>query len=150
MKSKSENNNIQFTMKICKCAFQIQTLKWKIPYKRQKNVMTGRVLNVGVFLLRCLMCLFAQSCPTLWSHGLEPARLLCPWNAPGKDTGAGCHAPRGPNCSLHSPCLFLHSCTHTQSPSWVWHTQLLKEEIWVSSLTVPPCSPSQMFYCPPC
>ena len=23
--------------------------------------------------------------------GLQPTRLLCPWNFPGKDTGAGCH-----------------------------------------------------------
>ena len=25
-------------------------------------------------------------------HGLQPARLLCPWDSPGKDTGEGCHA----------------------------------------------------------
>ena len=25
------------------------------------------------------------------SHGLEPARLLCPWDSPGENTGAGCH-----------------------------------------------------------
>ena len=24
-------------------------------------------------------------------HGLEPARLLCPWDSPGKKTGVGCH-----------------------------------------------------------
>ena len=24
-------------------------------------------------------------------HGLQPTRLLCPWNAPGKNTGVGCH-----------------------------------------------------------
>ena len=24
-------------------------------------------------------------------HGLEPTRLLCPWNFPGKNTGVGCH-----------------------------------------------------------
>ena len=23
--------------------------------------------------------------------GLQPARLLCPWNSPGKKTGVGCH-----------------------------------------------------------
>ena len=23
---------------------------------------------------------------SLWSHGLQPAKLLCPWNAPGKNT----------------------------------------------------------------
>ena len=26
-------------------------------------------------------------------HGLQPARLLCPCNFPGKNTGAGCHFP---------------------------------------------------------
>ena len=25
------------------------------------------------------------------SHGLQPARLLCPWDFPGKNTGVGCH-----------------------------------------------------------
>ena len=25
-------------------------------------------------------------------HGLQPNRLFCPWNSPGKNTGVGCHA----------------------------------------------------------
>ena len=25
-------------------------------------------------------------------HGLQPARLLCPWDSLGKNTGVGCHA----------------------------------------------------------
>ena len=25
-------------------------------------------------------------------HRLQPARLLCPWDSPGKNTGEGCHA----------------------------------------------------------
>ena len=33
-----------------------------------------------------------HSCLTLRSHGLQPARLLCPWASPGKNTGVGCHA----------------------------------------------------------
>ena len=37
--------------------------------------------------------LVTQSCPTLCNpHGLWPARLLCPWNSPGKNTGVGCHS----------------------------------------------------------
>ena len=24
-------------------------------------------------------------------HGLKPARLLCPWDSPGKNIGVGCH-----------------------------------------------------------
>ena len=35
--------------------------------------------------------LVARSCPTLWPHGLKPASLLCPWDSPGKNNGAGCH-----------------------------------------------------------
>ena len=31
-------------------------------------------------------------CLTLRAHGLKPARLLCPWDSPGKNTGVGCHA----------------------------------------------------------
>ena len=31
----------------------------------------------------------AQSCLTLCN--LQPTRLLCPWDFPGKDTGVGCH-----------------------------------------------------------
>ena len=27
----------------------------------------------------------------LLPHGLQPARLLCPWDSPGKNTGVGCH-----------------------------------------------------------
>ena len=40
-----------------------------------------------------VFCLVTQSCLTLlWPHGLPPARLLCPWDSPGKNTGVGCHS----------------------------------------------------------
>ena len=35
--------------------------------------------------------LVTQSCLTLRPHGLEPARLLSPWNFPGKNNAVGCH-----------------------------------------------------------
>ena len=28
---------------------------------------------------------------SLQHHGLQPSRLLCPWDFPGKNTGVGCH-----------------------------------------------------------
>ena len=35
-----------------------------------------------------------QSCPTLCDpHRLQSARLLCPWNSSGKNTGAGLSFP---------------------------------------------------------
>ena len=29
---------------------------------------------------------------SLWPHGVEPTRLFCPWDSPGKNTGVGWHA----------------------------------------------------------
>ena len=29
---------------------------------------------------------------SFWPHGLQPTRLLCPWNFPSKNAGVGCHA----------------------------------------------------------
>ena len=37
-------------------------------------------------------CSVTHSCPTLLQpHGLQPTRLLCLWDSPGKNPGAGCH-----------------------------------------------------------
>ena len=64
--------------------------------------------------------------------GLQPARLLCPWDSPGKNTGVGCHAllqgifpPQGSNpcllCLLHCrwilyPLSYLGSLMFTDDP----------------------------------
>ena len=41
----------------------------------------------------CVHAKSLQSCPTLVRpHGLQPVRLLCPWDSPGKNTEVGCHA----------------------------------------------------------
>ena len=41
------------------------------------------------------VCMCAHICSVMSGsfqpHGLYPARLLCPWNLPGNNTGAGCH-----------------------------------------------------------
>ena len=29
---------------------------------------------------------------SFWPHGLQPSRLLCLWDSPGKNTGVGCHS----------------------------------------------------------
>ena len=36
-------------------------------------------------------CSVAKSCLTLQPHGLQPARLLCSWDYPGKNTRVGWH-----------------------------------------------------------
>ena len=45
----------------------------------------GRLCNVCCWFI-------TKSCLTLlWPHGLYPARLLCPWDLPGKNAGTGRH-----------------------------------------------------------
>ena len=45
-----------------------------------------------------------------WPHGLQPIRLLCPWDFPGKSTGVGCH------CLLWFCSLFI-PINHILKPS---------------------------------
>ena len=41
----------------------------------------------------CSCCLVASVVSnSLWPHGLQPTRLLCPWDSPDKNTGVGCHS----------------------------------------------------------
>ena len=36
------------------------------------------------------MCVYSVVPDSLRPHGLQPTRLLCPWDSPGKNTGVGC------------------------------------------------------------
>ena len=45
----------------------------------------------GHWILSLHTCSLAQLCLTLRPHGPQPARILCPWDSPGKNTGVGCH-----------------------------------------------------------
>ena len=63
-------------------------------------------------LWACMYAVTSVVSDSLRPFGLWPARLLCPWNSPGKNTGVGCYAllqgifpTRGLNPCL--PCL-LH------------------------------------------
>ena len=56
---------------------------------------------------------------SLQPHGLQPTRLLCPWDSPGKTTGEGYHfllqaifPTQGSNhCLLHSRWCLYHYAT---------------------------------------
>ena len=49
---------------------------------------------------------------SLWPHGLQPTRLLCPWDFPGKSTGVGCH------CLL---CLTVINFSQSRCNCWKWN-----------------------------
>ena len=44
----------------------------------------------SVYVCVCLVTSVMSN--SLWLYGLKPARLLCPWNFPGKNTGGGTHS----------------------------------------------------------
>ena len=60
---------------------------------------------------------------SVWPYGLQPARLLCPWDSPGKNTGVGCLcSPPGdlPDpgikfTSITSPFLYSPRCPDARS-----------------------------------
>ena len=60
---------------------------------------------------------------SLRSHGLQPTRLLCPWDSPGKNTGVGCHAllqgifpTQGSNPGIPHCGRILYYLNHQGSP----------------------------------
>ena len=56
-----------------------------------RQSLTGHLCVAFVWHLEnVLKVLVAQQCPTLQFHGLQPTRVLCPWDSPGKNTGVGC------------------------------------------------------------
>ena len=44
-------------------------------------------------------------------HRRQPTRLLCPWDASGKNTGVGCH--------------FLFQCMKVESENWKWSCSVM-------------------------
>ena len=64
--------------------------KYKTEGNREEAVR-AMLLQKRVILAVVSACILSlQSCPTLRPLGLWPARLLCPWDSSGKNTGVGC------------------------------------------------------------
>ena len=51
-------------------------------------------IEVGLWPSLMFSCVLSHSVVSnsLRPYGQYPARLLCPWDSPGKNTGVGCHA----------------------------------------------------------
>ena len=81
------------------------------------------------------LCMLSRSVVSnsLWSCGLSPTRLLCPWKFPSKNTGVGCHfllqgifLTQGSNLHL-LPLLhwqILYHCTTWEAPILVNSAQV--------------------------
>ena len=55
----------------------------------------GRMSTTTRSEMNIMLCQLLFNCQfvsgSLWFHGLYPARLLCPWDVPCKNTWVGCH-----------------------------------------------------------
>ena len=58
--------------------------------------VVGKVASTYFKCCSTAQCVYVLSrlvvSTSLRPHGLQPTRLLCPWNFPGKNAGVGCHA----------------------------------------------------------
>ena len=64
---------------------------------------------------------------SLWPHGLEPARLLCPWDSPGENTGVGCHALLQGLFPAHISCI---SCSAGRFFTYMLSSVILLCSAW--------------------
>ena len=84
----------------------------------------GNPLYLFCTIVSCLVCVSRSVMSnSLWPHGLQPARLLCPWDSPGKNTGVGCHSllqgillTQGSNPSLLLCRQIFYHLSHQGSP----------------------------------
>ena len=80
-------------------------------------------------VIRTYRTYFSVVSDSLQHHGLQPSRLLCPWDSPDKNTGVGCHAllqgifpTQGSNPDLLLCRQILYHLRHWGSPrilEWV-------------------------------
>ena len=83
--------------------------------------------------------LVAQSCPTLHNPmDCSPARLLCPWDFPGQNTGVGCHSllqgifpTQGWNLGLLQLQADSLPSEPPWKPGWTYITSLLSNKLYL-------------------
>ena len=106
---------------------QIQKPKM-ILIKLSKRILCDKYFIVLESKIKCLQILSesvscsVMSC-SLRPLGLQPARLLCPWNSSGKNTGVGCHSllqriflTQGLNLGVPHCRQILYHSNHQRSP----------------------------------
>ena len=82
-------------------------------------VNLGKLLNLPVpqflYLWKSLVCVCSVPPDSLRSRSLKPARLLCPWNFPDKNTGMGYKCLLGVHSELDTQTLL---CSGLWGHSW--------------------------------
>ena len=75
------------TLTLCRKPLKSAGLECHTSNKTSKFLKFPKVW-VCVCVCVCVSCSVVSD--SLWTHGLWLARVLCPWNSPGKNTGVGC------------------------------------------------------------
>ena len=63
------------------------------PSKIRRDSLSQKSFNLPPMRVCVHACVraFSVVSDSLRPHGMQPARLLCPWDFPGNNTGVGCH-----------------------------------------------------------
>ena len=65
-------------------------------FQRLQELYASKITSIFLLIFHSIIISERESCSvmsdSLLPHGLQPARLLCPWDSPGKNTGVGFHA----------------------------------------------------------
>ena len=67
-------------------------VRWSILHQYSSSGVSEHLCSAGQcteMVSTCQVALVMSYC--LGPHGPQPARLLCPWDSPGRNTGVGCH-----------------------------------------------------------
>ena len=63
---------------------------WSHKQQKSKKMLRVVISRWWDHMQACMPSCFSRV--SLWPHGLQPARLLCPRDSPAKNTGVGCQA----------------------------------------------------------
>jgi len=97
---------------LCKFQNTSRSLVYIRIFTQWRKCMMMLELNVCVYVLSCL-----SLSHSLQPYVLQPARLFCPWDSPGKNTGVSCHALLQGICLIQGSNLCLLRLLHWQMGS---------------------------------
>ena len=90
-------------------------------HETNSNILPLPSLSFLIYIFFLALCSVLSD--PLRSHRQKPARLLCPWNSPGRNTGVGCHSflqgifpTQGSNPRLLQCRQILQHLSHQGSP----------------------------------
>ena len=102
--------------------------KAKIEYAAHWQLFTQHLLCIynylhDIYIVLGIIVSHSVVSSSLRFHGLQAAKLLCPWNFPGKNTGVGSHSllqgiflTQGSNLGLLHGRQILYSLSYQGSP----------------------------------